>query len=132
MKYSKKDMRIAKQILETSLKDGNLDEGKLMSLVQNLKKLKLRNTKVIFLALVKELTDFYKKQTIVVESTQSLPDDQLNEIKKYFEIKLGKTLNLQFKQNNSLISGVKVILGDNVWDYSVNSKLENFKVNNYG
>lgn len=132
MKYSKKDMRIAKQILETSLKDGNLDEGKLMSLVQNLKKLKLRNTKVIFLALVKELTYFYKKQTIVVESTQRLPDDQLNEIKKYFEIKLSTTLNLQFKQNNSLIAGVKVILGDNVWDYSVNSKLENFKVNNYG
>ena len=87
MKYSKKDVKIAKQIFETSLKDGKLDGNKLMSMVHSVKKLKLRNTKAILLALVKELASFYKKQTLVVESTQSLPVDQLDEIKKYFEKK---------------------------------------------
>lgn len=127
MKYSKKDVKIAKQIFETSLRDGKLDENKLISMVHSVKKLKLRNTKAILLALVKELVSFYKKQTLVVESTKSLPIDQLDEIKKYFERKTGKTLSLEFKLNPSLLAGVKVVLGDSVWDYSVNNTLENFK-----
>lgn len=127
MKYSKKDAKIAKQIFEASLKEDTIDEVKIKSMVHKIKSLKLRNTKSIFLALVKELISFYKKQTLVVESTQNLPSDQLAEIKKYFEGKSGKTLNLKFKQDSSLIAGVRVILDDNVWDYSVNNTLENFK-----
>lgn len=132
MKYSKKDAKIAKQIFEISLKNGNLDESKLISMVRSIKKLKLLNTKIILSALVKELVSFYKKQTLVVESTQNLPSAQLDDIKKYFERKSGKTLILEFKQNSSLIAGVKVILDDTVWDYSVNSTLENFKAVNHG
>ena len=127
MKYSKKDAKIAKQIFEASLKEDTLDEVKIKSMVHKIKSLKLRNTKSIFLALVKELISFYKKQTLIVESTQNLPSDQLAEIKKYFEGKSGKTLNLEFKQDSSLIAGVRLILDDNVWDYSVNNILENFK-----
>lgn len=132
MKYSKKDAKIANQLLETSLKNGNLDENKLMSMVQSVKKLKLRNTKAILFALVRELINFYKKKTLLVESPQNLPNDQLAEIKKYFEKKIGKPLNLEFKKDNSLIAGVKIILDDNVWDYSVNNTLENFKQINHG
>ena len=127
MKYTKQDLKTAKGIFDASVEDGKLDEPKLLSLVSGLRKLNPRNTKFILSALIKQVSNFYKKQTLVVESIDEVPQKYLDEIRKKYEQKNSSSLKLEFKRNPSLLAGLKITLGDTVWDYSVNNTLDYFK-----
>src|SRR3989344_4464091 len=108
MKYTKQDLKTAKGIFDASVEDGKLDEPKLLSLVSGLRKLNPRNAKSILSALIKQVSNFYK-------------------ISKKYEQKNSSPLKLEFKRNPSLLAGLKITLGDTVWDYSVSNTLDYFK-----
>ena len=127
MKYSKKETKIAKQIFEIAIVDNRINENRFRSLVKEIKKLNLRNTEKILQLLLKKLVNFYKKQTLFVKSPHELNPKDLDKLKKTFAEKMGKPLRLEFKKDTSLLAGIKITLGDTVWDYSVNSTLESFK-----
>lgn len=127
MKYSKNETKIAKKIFKASLINNRINENRFMSLVREIKKLKLRNTEAILRLLLSELSSFYRRQTLFVESPKKLHPKDLAKVKNTFEEKTGNSLELEFKQNKSLLAGIKIILGDTVWDYSVNNTLESFK-----
>jgi|SRR3989344_6996214 len=127
MKYTKQDLKTAKGIFDASVEDGKLDEPKLLSLVSGLRKLNPRNAKSILSALIKQVSNFYKKQTLVVESIEEVPQKYLDEISKKYEQKNSRPLKLEFKRNPSLLAGLKITLGDTVWDYSVSNTLDYFK-----
>ena len=127
MKYTKQDLKTAKGIFDASVEDGKLDEPKLLSLVSGLRKLNPRNAKSILSALIKQVSNFYKKQTLVVESIEEVPQKYLDEISKKYEQKNSRPLKLEFKRNPSLLAGLKITLGDTVWDYSVINTLDYFK-----
>lgn len=67
-----------------------------------------------------------------------LEKDQLSRICRAFSDKLGKKVVLKQREDESLIGGVKVLLDGVVYEYSINSKLENakenlaYKINNGG
>jgi len=127
MSYSKQDVKIAKKIFESSIKEGDIETSRLFSIVDNVKKTNSIKASNILQALLKEVVSFYKKQTLLVESSLPLEQSYLSEIKRIFERKIGRPLTIVFKENKTLIGGIKIKLDDNVWDYSVNQSLEVFK-----
>ncbi len=127
MKYSKKDFKTAKNIFENSLREGKLDETKILTWASRLKRLGAKKGLRLLSALLKNVSDFYKKQTLVVESAEELRPGYLEDIKRAFETKLRKSLKLDFRKNKILLAGIKVTVGDTVWDYSVRESLDSLK-----
>lgn len=132
MKYSAKDRKFAKSILEASIKGGEINDTKFLSLISGINKLKTKRTLSILQALLKEVSDFYKKQTLLVESAEELHSRNLDKIRKLFQVKTRRHLDLEFRKDESLLAGMKITLGDTVWDYSVNQSLESLKEISYG
>ena len=127
MNYSKKDIKIAKKIFEASISEGSIEESKLFSIVSTVKKMKPNKALSILQALLKEVISFKKKRTLMLESVETLNTSYLNEIKRTFERKSGRSLNINFRENKALVGGIKIKLEDNVWDYSAKQSLEVFK-----
>ena len=127
MRYSKKEEKIAKILVEDSTKSGKLDTVKMKAFINEIKKSKLKNAQFILRALLEKLVQFEKKNTLLIESAHELDSKYLNAVKSSFERKEKRNLSLEYKKEDSLVSGIKISLGDNVWDYSVNNNLEAFK-----
>lgn len=60
-----------------------------------------------------------------IYSAFNLTEDQITRISEAFGKKLNKKIVLKERSDPSLIGGVKVILDGTVYEYSINSKLEN-------
>jgi len=127
MNYSKKDIKIAKKILEASTFGENIEESKLFSNITIIKKMKPNKALNILQALLKEVISFKKKRTLMLESAEILNASHLSEVKRIFERKIGRPLNIDFRENKALVGGIKIKLEDTVWDYSVHQSLEVFK-----
>ena len=132
MNCAKKDLKIAKEIFEASLVGENLNETKLLELVAKVKKFSSTSARKILLVILKLVSDFYKSNTLLVESAQVLPPHYLDQIKTIFEKRVGKRLNLTFRKNEALLAGIKVTIGDNVWDYSIRADLDYLKETTHG
>ena len=63
----------------------------------------------------------------VVYSAFPIEDAALAELGASLEKRFGRKLNLTVKQDDSLIGGVRVVVGDEVLDTSVKSRLEQMK-----
>ncbi len=132
MKYFKKDLKIAKNIFETSLEDGRVNETKLLSWISKIRKLGPKTGSRLLQALLKLVSAHYQRQTLVVESVDHLQPRYLNSINNIFKEKLGKPLRTEFRKNESLVAGIKITVGDTVWDYSVSNSLESLKEVSHG
>ena len=64
----------------------------------------------------------------VVYSAFDIGADQLAELSVVLEKRFGRKLNLQVQLQTELIGGVRVVVGDEVFDTSVKARLEQMKV----
>jgi len=67
----------------------------------------------------------YTKATIV--SAKELSDDDYNKLIKAIEVKTNKKVILTKKIDKSVIAGIKVIIGNNVTDITMSSKIEKMR-----
>lgn len=58
-----------------------------------------------------------------------LSDNQIKSLELSFSNKLKKTIKFKQKIEKNLIAGIKIILDDTVYEYTINSKLEEAKQN---
>lgn len=58
-----------------------------------------------------------------------LDESQIKKLEKAFRNRLNKTVKLTQKEEKSLIAGIRVVINDYVYEYSINSKLEDVKQN---
>lgn len=58
---------------------------------------------------------------------KEISSDKIFEICSAFEKKLGKKVDLDIVYDRSLIGGIKVIIKDTIYDYSVDTMIENMK-----
>jgi hypothetical protein len=70
-------------------------------------------------AVVRELA----KDTLTIESAQDLPEEVLQQVISGFQHEGGRSLNIIKKINPELIAGLRVRLGDTVYDASLSSNL---------
>ena len=127
MKISKQSRRDAKQLFQSCLVNGQLDEDKARETVKLLIEKKPRGyvaTLSHFQRLVKLDID---KRTAHIESATELNSDTQANVKANLSRVYGDNLSLNFSVNPSLIGGLRIKVGSDVFDGSVQARLNNLK-----
>jgi F-type H+-transporting ATPase subunit delta len=124
MKISKQARRDAKALFNSCVNNGLLDEGRARQAVQAVVAGKPRG----YVAILQQLQRLVKldldRRSAKVESAVTLSPEQETAVKVDLDRKYGAGLNIVFAQNPSLIGGLRVQVGSDVYDGSVKARLE--------
>jgi F-type H+-transporting ATPase subunit delta len=104
--------------------DGGMDDARVRQVVKQVLELKPRGYIAIlghFKRLVKREID---RRIARVESAVPLSPEQQAGVSSSLERMYGKGLNISFEQNSSLIGGLRVKVGSDVYDGTVAGRLE--------
>lgn len=128
MKKSKKEnLKIAKKFFNISLSNNDLDRAKIKIVVGEIKKLYKRAAVGILKSFVTIMQNKIRRQTLTIESTQSLNSNVVAKLKQSFEKKSPEKITIQLKQNPNILGGLKITLDDTQWDYSIKGKIDQMK-----
>ncbi len=128
MKKSKKEnLKLAKKFFKISLSNNDLDRAKIKIVVGEIKKLYKRAAVGILKSFVTIMQNKIRRQTLTIESTQSLNNNEVAKLKRSFEKKSPEKITLQLKQNPNILGGLKITLDDTQWDYSIKGKIDQMK-----
>lgn len=128
MKKSKKEnLKIAKKFFKISLSNNDLDRAKIKIVVGEIKKLYKRTAVGILKSFVTIMQNKIRRQTLTIESTQSLNNNEVAKLKRSFEKKSPEKITTQLKQNPNILGGLKITLDDTQWDYSIKGKIDQMK-----
>ena len=126
MKLSREARRQSKELFDMSIVDGRLDENRLRTITTEIVERKPRN----FVQMLKVITRLTRMEVArhhaIVESATELTTEKRSEISSNLSSKFGK-ITTEFRHTPSLIGGLRVKLGSNVWDGSIQSRLETLK-----
>ena len=124
MKTNKEIRRLSREMLRVSFTDGQLDRGKVASLVQSLVEKKPRHCIDILQNYKRLLRLEFEKRHATIESAAELSPEMREQIVSTLKRKYGADLTTEFVVNPQLIGGMRVRLGSDVWDGSVQNRLQ--------
>lgn len=128
MKKSKKEnLKIAKKFFKISLSNNDLDRAKIKIVVGVIKKSYKRAAVGILKSFVTIMQNKIRRQTLTIESTQSLNSNVVAKLKRSFEKRSPEKITIQLKQNPNILGGLKITLDDTQWDYSIKGKIDQMK-----
>ena len=123
MKGNKPSRRDAKQLLQSCQVDGALDEARVRQAVTLLIEKKPRG----YFGTLQELQRLVKldvnNRSARVESAVALSEAQQQEVRASLGRLKGADVEVEFAENADLIGGMRVKLGDDVYDGSVKTRL---------
>ncbi len=124
MKINKKIGQLSREMLRASFTDGQIDRGKITSLVQSLIAKKPRRYLDI-LQYYKRLVrlEIAKRHARIESSTQVSPETSARIVENLKKTR-GRDLTTEFVVNPELLGGVRIRVGSDVWDGSVRDRLE--------
>ena len=124
MKISKEIRQATRDFVRGSFINGVLDRGKVQSIVQSIVEKKPRN----YLHLLEDYRRLLRleldKHRATIESAAELDAEVSREIVSGLERKYGAGLTTEYVINPDLLGGVRVRVGNDVWDSSVRNRLE--------
>jgi len=124
MKTSKQARREAKELFRACLVQGRLDENRVRGAVQRVIEVKSRGYMPMlehFQRLIRLEAD---RRKALVESAVPLSPELQNRLTQNLAQQYGAGLNLGFKVNPALIGGVRVRVGSDILDGSIQGRLE--------
>lgn len=126
MKLNREARRQSKELFDLSIVDGQLDENRLRTIATEIAEQKPRHY-VQMLKFITRLTRLeVAKRHAIVESATQLSESKKAEIISNLTSRFGK-ITSEFRHDPELIGGLRIQLGSNVWDGSVQSRLETLK-----
>jgi F-type H+-transporting ATPase subunit delta len=124
MKLNKETRQLSKQLLRASFTDGQLDSGRISSLVKSLIEKKPRHYIQVLEAYKRLLRLETEKRTAIIETATELPPDSAAQIVSNLKRKYGNDLTARFVVNKDLLGGMRIRVGSDVWDSSVRNRLQ--------
>ena len=124
MKISKQAQREARQLFRCCLVNGVLDEARMRQALALLADKKPRGYVEILSRLHRLVKLDAAKRTAKVEGAVESSPAQMSEIKASLEQRYGVGLNLSYAVNPSLIGGLRIQVGSDLYDGSVKTRLE--------
>jgi F-type H+-transporting ATPase subunit delta len=129
MKRDQKITRFAKKLVELSKDKGVVTEAKVAEVLAALKQVQHRH----HLAVLKTFLNYLRReialQTAVVSTPGELSSDALKAIEATYSKMYDRTITAVTQQDTSLIAGVRVRVGDDVYDASVAGRLQRLAEN---
>jgi F-type H+-transporting ATPase subunit delta len=124
MKLNKEVRQVGRGMLRGSFTDGQLDRGRITSLVQSVIAKKPRNY-IDILHYYKRLLrlEIEKRHAKIESATQLTPEAAIKVVEK-LKKKYGADLTSEFVVDPTLLGGVRVRVGSDVWDGTVRTRLQ--------
>jgi F-type H+-transporting ATPase subunit delta len=124
MKINKEIRTLSREMLRASFTDDRLDPGKVSSLVDSLIARRPRRYIDVLKNYRRLLRLEIEKRRAKVESASLLAPETSWQITNRLKQKYGDDLQAEFTVDPSLLGGVRIRVGSDVWDGSVRHRLE--------
>ena len=124
MKINKEIRRLSREMLRASFTDGQLDPGRIGSLVDSLIARKPRHYIEILKNYKRLLRLELEKRQARIETASDLDSATTSELVANLKKKYGSDLTAEFVVNPELLGGMRIRIGSNVWDGTVRNRLE--------
>ena len=124
MKVSKETRQLSRALLRASFTDGQLDRGRISSLVQSLIAEKPRDYIKVLEEYKRLLRLEVEKRHARIESAAELDQATREQIVSNLKKKYGDDLTSEFAIDPALLGGVRIRVGSDVWDGSVRNRLQ--------
>ncbi len=131
MKNNSKNSRLAKKLVELSKEDNVVTESKVSEVLEAFRQLHYR----YHLKVLKTYLNYIRRevalQTAVVAAPVQLDEASLKSIETHFIKQYNRPIQAVFQKDRSLIAGIRVRVGDDVYDASVAGRLKRLAENVY-
>jgi len=124
MKINKEIRTLSREMLRASFTDDRLDPGKVSSLVDSLIARRPRRYIDVLKNYRRLLRLEIEKRRAKVESASLLAPETSWQITNRLKQKYGDDLQAEFTVDPSLLGGVRIRVGSDVWDGSIRHRLE--------
>lgn len=129
MTRDKKILRFAKNLVELSREDGVVTEGGVGEVLSGLKQAKVRHKLVLLKTYLYFIRRAVAEQTAVVATPGALGAETLSAIETNFSKAYNRSITAITKPDASLIAGVRIQIGDDVYDASIAGQLKRLAEN---
>ena len=123
MKTNKQAAREAKQLFRLCVSNGLLDEGRVRLVVERVIESHYRGYLLVLSHFRRLVKLDQERHTAEVESATTLPEDLRTSVQAGLEKLYGPRIDIHFAIRPSLIGGIRVKVGSDVYDGSVESEL---------
>ena len=124
MKINKEIRRLSREMLRASFTDGQLDPGRIASLVDSLIARKPRNYIGVLKNYRRLLRIEVEKRRARIETASEVDRESGSRLVANLKKKYGSDLATEFVVNPQLLGGMRIRIGSDVWDGSVRNRLE--------
>ena len=124
MKISKQARRDAKEIFRSCVVNGVLDESRVRQIVDKVANIKPRGYVEILSHFQRLVKLEVERRTAKVESAVPLSPENQSDVKNKLAKIYGQGLNISFAQNPALLGGLRIKVGSDVYDGSVQARLQ--------
>ena len=124
MKINKEIRRLSREMLRASFTDGQLDRGKIASLVQSLVTKRPRYFMEVLQNYKRLLRLEIEKRHAKIESATQLGPEAAVDVVARLKKKYGSDLTSEFMVDPTLLGGMRVRVGSDVWDGTLRNRLE--------
>jgi len=124
MKINKEIRRLSREMLRASFTDGQLDPGRIASLVDSLIARKPRHSVEILQNYRRLLRLELEKRRARVETASGVDPETSSKLIANLKQKYGNDLTTEFVVNPELLGGMRIRVGSDVWDGTVRNRLE--------
>ena len=124
MKLNKEIRQVSRKMLQASFTDGQLDPGRISSLVDSLVTRKPRNYVDVLKNYKRLLRLELEKRHATIETASEVDSAVRSEIEANLKSKYGNDLSTEFHVAPELLGGMRIRVGNDVCDGSVRNRLE--------
>ena len=124
MKINKEIRQISREMLRASFTDGQLDPGRIASLVDSLIARKPRNYIDVLKNYRRLLRLEVEKRRARIETASEVDPKATSNVIENLKEKYGSDLTTEFVVNPQLLGGMRIRVGSDVWDGTVRNRLE--------
>jgi F-type H+-transporting ATPase subunit delta len=124
MKINKEIRRLSREMLRASFTDGQLDPGRIASLVDSLIARKPRNYIGVLKNYRRLLRIEVEKRRARIETASEVDRETGSTLVANLKKKYGSDLTTEFVVNPQLLGGMRIRVGSDVWDGSIRNRLE--------
>jgi F-type H+-transporting ATPase subunit delta len=124
MKLNKEIRQLSRKMLQASFTDGQLDPGRIASLVDSVIAEKPRNYINVLKNYKRLLRLEVEKRHATIETASEVDPAIRSEIVSNLKSKYGDDLATEFHVDPQLLGGMRIRVGNDVWDGSVRNRLQ--------
>ena len=124
MKLNKEIRQLSRKMLQASFTDGQLDPGRIASVVDSVIAEKPRNYVDVLKNYKRLLRLEVEKRHATIETASQVDPAMRSEIATNLKSKYGDDLTTDFRVDPQLLGGMRIRVGSDVWDGSVRNRLE--------